>query len=501
MHHLPRGTIDGNLRLKVTLGIVIPLVLILGTFTLIQDSRNHAILLENLSVVASYNGQIIEDALWRSMLESDFEDVQSTLDSVGKNQNFRVVYILDTSGRVIFMPGKTEAGITLNNQDPACQPCHKLPEPDRPTSVVVKAEDGQRVFRSMQPIENSPACSECHDPGQKLIGLLLTDIYVAPFEAALTSDLRQNLAWWGGTILATAIIVNFMMRLLVINRLENVAAALGKFGSGIRGLRLSAASTDEIGQLESDFNEMAQHIQKEEAENQALSEDLHQQARRQQELLRHILTAQEDERKRVAREIHDELGQSLSGLALHSEALEQFIRSDTERAVQQVLRTREMIDKTTQQMYELILALRPSVLDDLGLVAAVRMLAEKMLSGTGIQLSIDSSGMKGRLPPAIETALYRILQESLSNILRHSGAQNTSISLAQRDGHFEGEVWDDGRGFTPEDINPEAGDGRGLGLMGMQERVTLCGGSMEIISGEGKGTRIRIRIPLEKEGR
>src|SRR5574340_1075942 len=204
----PGGAIDGNLRLKVTLGIVLPLVLILGTFTLIENSRNHAILLDNLSVVASYNGQLIEDALWRSMLESNFDDVQSTLDSVDKNQNFRVVYILDTSGRVIFMPGKTNTPITLSNQAPACQPCHRLPAADRPRSVVVNAEDGQRVFRSMQPIENSPACSKCHDPGQKLIGLLLTDIYVAPFEAALAADLRQNLVWWAGTILATAIIVN-----------------------------------------------------------------------------------------------------------------------------------------------------------------------------------------------------------------------------------------------------------------------------------------------------
>ena len=326
--------------------------------------------------------------------------------------------------------------------------------------------------------------------------MLLTDISVAPFEAAFVADLRENFFWGICTILVSAIIANLVMGSLVIRRLERVAKALAGFGSGNRDLRLASGSLDEIGQLEVDFNEMGQRIQAEESENQALSEDLRRQTTQQQELLKRLITAQEDERKRVARELHDELGQSLSGLALHSEVMEKFMQSDPERALEQLSLTRELIGKTTQQMYELILALRPSVLDDLGLAAALRSHAERLFNGSGITFELDSAGLGKRLPPSIEIALYRIFQEALSNVLRHSGADQIKITLALRGEAFEGEISDNGHGFNLEAIDWEANSPHGLGLMGMQERVAQCGGSMEISSREGKGTRIQVRIPL-----
>lgn len=178
------NAIGHSLRAKVTFGIIIPMVLMLCIFTIIEYTRHRSVLLNNLSVLASYNGQLIEETLRHSMLVSDFAEVQRTLDTVGKNENFRVVYLLDTSSRVIFAPNGVNVGIQLDNRNPTCQPCHKLPPIERPSGIVVNEDDGQRVFRSMHPIENSPACSQCHDPQQRLIGLLLTDISVTPFEAA-----------------------------------------------------------------------------------------------------------------------------------------------------------------------------------------------------------------------------------------------------------------------------------------------------------------------------
>jgi signal transduction histidine kinase len=492
------NSIDRSLRAKVTLGIIIPMVLMLCIFTFIEYTHHRSTLLNNLSILASYNGRLIEQTLRHSMLVSDFAEVQRTLDTVGKNENFRIIYLLDTSGRVIFAPNGAGIGIQLDNLNPTCQPCHKLPPDERPSGVVVSEDDGQRVFRSMQPIENSPACSQCHDPGQRLLGLLLTDITVAPFETAFVTDLRENLLLGVSTILISAILANLVMGRLVTRRLERVANALAGFGSGNRDLRLTTSSFDEIGRLEVDFNEMGQRIQVEETENRALSEDLRRQTTQQQELLKRLITAQEDERKRVARELHDELGQSLSGLALHFEVIEKFIHSDPERALEQLFLTRELIGKTTQQMYELILALRPSVLDDLGLVAALRSHAERVFNGSGITFKLDPSGLVKRLPPSIETALYRIFQEALSNIVKHSGADQVKVTLAQRDGFFEGEIADNGHGFNPEIIEREVNSPHGLGLLGMQERVAQCGGSMELISHKGEGTRIRIRIPLAK---
>ena len=499
LNQLFSNPIDRSLRAKVTFGIAIPLVLVLGTFTIIEYTRYRSDLLSHLSVMASYNGQLIEDTLQHSMLESNFVDVQRILDVVGQNQNYRVVYIINTAGKVIFASNGTGIGTRLDNTNPTCRPCHDLSPQERPKGIMVPAEDGQRVFRSMQPIENSPECSTCHDPQQRLIGLLLTDIYTAPFETALSSDLRENLFWALGMILVTLIVVNLAMGNLVVTPLEKVAAALAGFGGGNRDLHLEPGSQDEIGQLKTVFNKMAQQIQAEESENQALSQDLQHQTTRQQELLKGLITAQEDERKRVARELHDDLGQSLSGLALHSEVMEQYIHTDPERALEQLSLTRGLIDKTTQQMYELILALRPSILDDLGLVAALRSLAKKVLPEGQFTFTLDSSELKKRLPPSIETALYRIFQEALSNIVRHSGANHVTIHLAEHAGVFTGEIVDNGHGFNPETISLEADNPRGLGLLGIQERVGQCGGTMQITSRVGEGTRLQVQIPLPKD--
>ncbi len=126
-HFLKRllpNSIDRSLRAKVTLGIIIPMVLMLCLFTFFEYTRHRFVLLNNLSILASYNGQVIEDTLRHSMMTSDFVDVQRTLDTVGKNENFRVVYLLDTSGRVIFAPKGTSPGIQLDNRNPTCQCCH-----------------------------------------------------------------------------------------------------------------------------------------------------------------------------------------------------------------------------------------------------------------------------------------------------------------------------------------------------------------------------------------
>ncbi|MGE5123823.1 MAG: histidine kinase [Acidobacteriaceae bacterium] len=474
------------------------MVLMLCIFIILEYTRHRSVLLNNLSSLASYNGQLIVQTLQHSMLVSDFAEVQRLLDTVGNSKNFRVIYLLDTSSRVIFAPKGVNVGIQLDNRNPTCQPCHKLPPIERPSGIVVKEDDGQQVFRSMQPIENSPACSQCHDSQQRLIGLLLTDISVAPFEAAFIADLRENLLFGSSIVLISAIIITLVLGSLVIHRLERVAGALASFGSGKRNLRLDTGSLDEIGQLEVDFNEMGQRIQAEEAENRALSEDLRHQTAQQQELLKQLITAQEDERKRVARELHDELGQSLSGLALHSEVMEQLIHSDPERALEQLLLTRGLIDKTTQQMYELILALRPSVLDDLGLAAALNSLANRVLNVCGITFKLDTSSLIHRLPPSIETTLYRTFQEAMTNVVKHSGADQVKITLAQRGDIFEGEIMDNGHGFRLENLDREANNPHGLGLLGMQERLAQCGGTMHIISRDGEGTRIQIQIPLAK---
>lgn len=484
-----------SLRAKVTLGVVLPLVFILGSFTAIQYARQREAVLDNLSLLATQTSQVIENSLQHAMLTQDMDGLQHVLDAIGEGETVRVIYLLDTSGRVIFAPKGQGVGTQLDNREPNCQPCHRLPADERPGSVVITLPDGQRVFRSMNPIENRPACQVCHDPAQRLNGLLLTDIPMAPLEAPLAASLQENLLWWAGTILTTVIVVNLVMSAFVIRRLKAVALALAHFGQGQLDLRLPTNNPDEIGSLSAAFNEMGQRIQSEEAENRALSEDLRREASHRYELLKRLIAAQEDERKRVARDLHDDLGQDLAGLALRLEAIEKQSSGQPEMRVR-LREARALVDETTKRAYAMILALRPSALDDLGLPAALRAHADRVLTDTGIHFEIRSGDLARRLPPEIETALFRVIQEALTNVVRHSGAQRVSVSLAACDGSFEGEIVDDGRGFDIDAVREDGQGPRGLGLLGMKERVAQIGGTLEIFSQSGTGTRIRINIPL-----
>ncbi len=487
--------IKANLRAKITLGVVVPLTLILGIFTIIEASRHREIELYNLTLLASQSGKVIESSLRNAMLESNFSEVQMILNAVGDAGEFRVVYLLDSEGKIIFAPHGERVGDRLDNTHPTCQACHKLPPEARPSSVVV-TDDNQRVFRSMYPIKNAPECMICHDPDQPIIGLLLTDIPFTKVESALAAGLRENLLWWVGTILVTVVVVNLALSNIVINRLQRLAQALVGFGQDQLSIRLPADDPDEIGQLSEAFNNMSQRIEDEVAENRALSDHLYMQSKQRGELLKHLITAQEDERKRVARELHDDLGQGLAALALQTEAIEQLIDSDTEAAINQLNLTRDLITDTTDRMYELILALRPSTLDDLGLIAALQSHAERFLNGSGIIFELNAAGLTNRLEPEMETALYRIYQEALNNVRRHSGAKRVSITMTMQDGFLKSEIQDDGRGFDLRMLDSNEDSPHGLGLLGIKERVSQWDGTVEIITKPGSGTLIRLRFPI-----
>lgn len=491
--------LKGSLRAKVTLAVVLPLALILGAFTTVQYIRHRKLVLSDVALLASYSGQVVEANLRHSMLESDFAEVQSLLDAMGETGNFRVVYVLDTSGMVIFAPDGKNVGLTLENNQPDCQQCHRLAASTRPASIVTFAGDGERVFRSMQPIENGPECARCHGTEDRLRGLLLTDISLAPLEASLTANLRSNLLWSLGIILSTILLVNLIVSRLVLNRLESLGAAIDEFGQSKRSAPIPEMSPDEIGQMAGAFNRMAQRIETRAAENRALSESLRHQSALRGELLKRLITAQEDERKRLARELHDELGQALTGLIFRVEAMGECFTSDPQKALAKLEEIRDLAGETSNLMYELIMDLRPAALDDLGLPAAVRAYADRLFAATNTIFALDADGLEDRLPPALETATYRIVQEALSNVLRHADARQVRITLRQCDGAFEGEIVDNGQGFALESINRNGSNSRGLGLLGMQERVAQCGGRMEITSRPGSGTRILIRLPLKED--
>lgn len=235
-------------------------------------------------------------------------------------------------------------------------------------------------------------------------------------------------------------------------------------------------------------------------ENALLYQELQRREQIRAELLRKLITAQEDERRRVARELHDVTSQALATLAVRVEALGSVVKSDTKGAESMLEEVRALLANTSREVHGLIYDLRPSLLDDLGLPAAVRSCAHHLLEAAKIEAHLELVGQERRLPPEIEIAVFRIIQEAITNVMLHSRAESVYISLEFKEKSIATRVEDDGIGFNPIDVLNSAHAKNSMGLLGMKERAELLQGSLVIDSQPRKGTIIALEIPLITEG-
>jgi signal transduction histidine kinase len=212
-------------------------------------------------------------------------------------------------------------------------------------------------------------------------------------------------------------------------------------------------------------------------------------------LLEQAIQAQEEERARVAREIHDELGQLLTRLSIDLKMCEtQIVAAEPNQAAQTLAATQTLVWQTMEQAHHLIVELRPTLLDELGLEAALREELATRLEPMGVTATLEADGEPERLPPSVETAVFRIAQEAISNIARHAHAKHAKLSLHAAD-MLHVSVEDDGVGVRSDWHNGTDGH-RPLGLLGMQERAALIGGTLTIEPGTPQGTRVTLRVPL-----
>jgi len=204
--------------------------------------------------------------------------------------------------------------------------------------------------------------------------------------------------------------------------------------------------------------------------------------------LRRVVQAQELERRRLARELHDETGQALTSILLGLKPLEEALAEHPARA--SLADLREQVVTALQDVRRLAVELRPALLDDYGLVPALERLAESFAEQAGIRVAFHSALGELRLPDEVETALYRVVQESLTNIAKHADARTVSVSLVRRESAVAAVIEDDGAGFDPRQVRDE-----GIGLLGMRERLALLDGRLEIESRPGAGTTLVAEVP------
>ena len=217
------------------------------------------------------------------------------------------------------------------------------------------------------------------------------------------------------------------------------------------------------------------------------------------ELIKRILTVQEDERRRIARELHDETGQALSALIVNLDMVRAGVE-DQPQTTEALGRLKDLAESTLEEVRKLIYDLRPTVLDDLGLTAALRWYAHAQLEPRGVEVTFNIQLGETRLEPVVETTLFRIAQEAMWNVVKHSGATHADVELSVADGRVRLKVRDNGRGFRLDGERPFDPLRGGLGLGGMRERASLIGGTVSVRSNEGHGTEVVAELPLAAPG-
>jgi two-component system sensor histidine kinase UhpB len=296
-------------------------------------------------------------------------------------------------------------------------------------------------------------------------------------------DLGSSSKRWDLLILALAIVLTLCTNLWMLQRrfqpLESLIdqiEAIDPAEPTPLELRRSDP-VEEIDRLASSFHGLLERIEEERRRSGQLA-----------------MRAQEEERRRLARDLHDEVNQALTAILLRLEALAQ--ETSPERAPE-LTELKRLVNQAMDELLNLARQLRPSALDDHGLLAALETQLKRFSARSGIEARLDTSGDPDALPDVVQTAIYRVTQEALTNVTRHAGATVVELLVAEDDGGIELRVSDDGRGFDPA-VLPHVNSltpGRGLGLIGMAERARLVGGELDVRSAPGGGTTITLRVP------
>ncbi len=346
---------------------------------------------------------------------------------------------------------------------------------------------------------------------------------------APTEQLRRQFLFFSAAMLLLSLLLAWAIAQSVVRPVRMLTGAAERIAAGRLDEPIGQAGQDEIGMLAATFDEMRlrlkESLEKVQEWNRQLESSVQMRTRELKEyqeqllrrneelmvlyrelerkealrgeLLRKVISAQEEERKRIARELHDETSQALAALALALETASVAPTRSIKEMKARIAAIKPRAVGILEEVRKLTLDLRPTVLDDLGLIPAIRWYAENRLRHQGVKVQIEAVGNERRLPPELETTLFRVVQEAISNVGHHARAENVIVTLDFSQSSVVIEVEDDGEGFDLASVSKSYEKGRGLGLMGMRERVALFSGTLEIETAPGAGTQLRIEVPIE----
>ena len=454
-----------SVRTKI-MGIVLGLVLLLGIGITIQArSEMYNALVQRLQEQSMANARDLAARATDLILINDLYALHELLaETQANNPDLLYAFFLDERDNVIahtfgegFPSGLTE----INRVAPK----------DHHQTLLLESDLGP-VWDTAVPIFEGQS-------GTARVGMSESNIRDAL--AALTRQMLLTTVAVSAVGIAAAVLLTWIVTRPILQLKQNAQAV----GQGNFKQRVRPWAGDEIGELAKAFNLMTDQLAQAEMER---VEREHLRSR----LFDKVITAQEEERKRIARELHDETGQSLTSLMVRMQTMSQ--QCPMPELKTQFKELQQLISQTLDDVHNLALELRPSALDDLGLAAALERYVNEYRQNSPLEIDLVVYGLEEeRLPPTVETALYRIVQEGLTNVARHANANTASILIEQRNGRVRAIIEDDGIGF---EIQKSHSTSQRLGLYGMRERAELLDGTLFVESEPGKGTGIYIEVPL-----
>ena len=371
--------------------------------------------------------------------------------------------------------------------------------------------------------ERVATCHVCHEAGnqkEKLATVLaFVPLETAPWGISIqelkadvfasAANLKKMFIGLGFIFLGTAFILTIGISRSIVNPLKDLIHGADLIARGDLSNAIAPHGSDEIGILSKSFETMRRklvksgerirrHTQELETRVKERTRQINESQQRAEKLLKKVISTQEEERKRIARELHDDTLQEMLAALMKIDICR---LNPAEISMDKIDTIRGIITRAYDGLISMMQNLRPSLLDDLGLIPAVQSLLNMHLGDRGIQYFINTAGLKdNRFRPEVEIILFRIVQEAVANIARHSQAENVFVLFKCDMTTVYVEIEDDGTGFDLSSLitrAPDVRDRRGLGIMGMKERALLIGGSMEICSQPGIGTKIVVQIPLK----
>jgi len=318
-----------------------------------------------------------------------------------------------------------------------------------------------------------------------------SSLTVLPWTVALTqprsemfatvADLQRRWLTIAPALAGLAVVFAWGVARSVKRPIAQLEAGAARIAAGDLLHPLPPLGEDEIGRLGRSFEAMRLALARDETRRR---------------LLRKVISAQEEERKRIARELHDETCQTITALKMK---LDLAAAGNGDAREERIADARGMATRSLDELHRIIFDLRPSILDDLGLLPAIRWMAQRNLSPHAIRLRCEFEELPLKLPFELEIAVFRAVQEAINNVVRHAGAESVLVQIAASRDTLEIDVEDDGSGFDPAEVGGPSATGRGLGILGMKERMELIGGTAEVSSSPGGGTHVSLRVPLPTE--